>query len=255
VGFTSRDFAPAHGQREFLLEEIEMKKLLAMLAVAGLASAASASVTYTDSQNDLFNNDFSHLDITSVDVSHTATTITFEINVRGAMDPGTGGSAWGKYMIGIDTGAAGGASDNGWTRPINWTGGQGIDFWVGTWADNGGYGMGGELRSQPGGALLDATYTTGLLISGSTSNFKQTITLSRAALGLTGNDTFRFDVMSSGGGGGDPGVDHLSRSDLATSDWSVASDSGTFLSYTIPSPSVLALAGMGGLVAARRRRA
>jgi hypothetical protein len=158
-------------------------------------------------------------------------------------------------MIGIDTGAAGGASDNGWTRPINWTGGQGIDFWVGTWADNGGYGMGGELRSQPGGALLDATYTTGLLISGSTSNFKQTITLSRAALGLTGDDTFRFDVMSSGGGGSDPGVDHLSRSDLATSDWSVASDSGTFLSYTIPSPSVLALAGMGGLVAARRRRA
>ncbi|GDY00382.1 hypothetical protein LBMAG48_27850 [Phycisphaerae bacterium] len=231
-----------------------MKKILALLAVAGMSSAAMAD-NYGDAQNDLFNNGFSHLDITSVDVTHTASTITFEINVRGDMNPGTGGSNWGKYMIGIDTGAAGGASDNGWTRPINWTGGQGIDFWVGTWADNGGYGMGGELRSQPGGALLDATYTTGLLISGSTSNFKQTITLSRAALGLTGNDTFRFDVMSSGGGGGDPGVDHLSRSDLATSDWSVASDSGTLLSYTIPSPSVLALAGMGGLVAARRRRA
>jgi hypothetical protein len=231
-----------------------MTKILALLAVAGMSSVAFAD-NYGDAQNDLFNNGFSHLDITSVDVTHTASTITFEINVRGDMNPGTGGSNWGKYMIGIDTGAAGGASDNGWTRPINWTGGQGIDFWVGTWADNGGYGMGGELRSQPGGALLDATYTTGLLISGSTSNFKQTITLSRAALGLTGNDTFRFDVMSSGGGGGDPGVDHLSRSDLATSDWSVASDSGTLLSYTIPSPSVLALAGMGGLVAARRRRA
>ncbi len=231
-----------------------MKKILALLAVAGMSSAAMAD-NYGDAQNDLFNNGFSHLDITSVDVTHNASTITFEINVRGDMNPGTGGSNWGKYMIGIDTGAAGGASDNGWTRPINWTGGQGIDFWVGTWADNGGYGMGGELRSQPGGALLDATYTTGLLISGSTSTFKQTITISRAALGLTGNDTFRFDVMSSGGGGSDPGVDHLSRSDLATSDWSVASDSGTLLSYTIPSPSVLALAGMGGLVAARRRRA
>ena len=232
-----------------------MKKILALLAVAGMSSVAFAD-SYGDAQNDLFNNSFSHLDITSVDVTHNASTITFEINVRGSIDASAGGSNWGKYMIGIDTGAAGGASDNGWTRPINWTGGQGIDFWVGTWADNSfPFGMGGELRSQPGGALLDATYTTGTLISGSTSTFKQTVTISRAALGLTGNDTFRFDVMSSGGGGGDPGVDHLSRSDLATSDWSVASDSGTLLSYTIPSPSVLALAGMGGLVAARRRRA
>lgn len=231
-----------------------MKKIFALLAVAGLASAASASVTYTDSQNDLFDNGFGHLDITSVDVSHTATTITFEINVRGAIDPGAGGSSWGKYGIGIDTGAVGGASDNGWGRNISW-GSNGVDFWVGTWADNGGYGMGGELRSQPGGALLDATYTTGLLISGSTSNFKQTITLSRAALGLTGNDTFRFDIITTGGGGGDPGVDHLSQSGLATTDWGVQSTSGQFLSYTIPTPGALALVGIGGLVAARRRRA
>ncbi|HLP85492.1 MAG TPA: hypothetical protein VK157_14180 [Phycisphaerales bacterium] len=233
-----------------------MKKVLALIAVAGLASAANAAVTYTDTQNDLFDNGFGHLDITSVDVSHTATTITFEINVRGSIDAGAGGSNWGKYMIGIDTGAAGGASDNGWTRPITWSGGQGIDFWIGTWADNGfPFGMGGELRSQPGGALLDATYTSGTLISGSTAAFKQTITVSRAALGLTGNDTFRFDVMSSGGGGGDPGVDHLSVAGLATTDWSVGSTSGTFASYTIPTPGVLALAGIGGLVATRRRRA
>lgn len=232
-----------------------MKKVFALLAVAGLASAASASVTYTDAQNDLFDNGFSHLDITDVVVSHTASTITFEINVRGSMDAGAGGSNWGKYMIGIDTGAAGGASDNGWNRPINWSGGQGIDFWVGTWADGSfPFGMGGELRSQPGGALLDATYTSGLQISGSTQTFKQIITVSRASLGLTGNDTFRFDVMSSGGGS-DPGVDHLSVAGLATTDWSVASTSGQFLSYTIPTPGALALVGIGGLVAARRRRA
>ncbi len=232
-----------------------MKKVLGLLVVAGLASVAQASVTYTDAQNDMFDNGFAHLDISSVDVSHTASTITFVINVRGSIDAGAGGSNWGKYCIGIDTGAVGGASDNGWGRNVSW-GSNGIDFWVGAWADNSfPFGMGGELRSQPGGALVDATYTTGTMISGSTATFSQTITLSRAALGLTGDDTFRFDVLSTGGGGGDPGVDHLSRSDLATSDWSVQSTSGDFLSYTIPTPGAAALLGLGGLVAARRRRA
>jgi hypothetical protein len=231
-----------------------MKKVLGLLVVAGLASVAQASVTYTDAQNELFDNGFGHLDITNVDVSHNASSITFVINVRGSIDAGAGGSNWGKYCIGIDTGAVGGASDNGWGRNVSW-GTNGIDFWVGTWADNSfPFGMGGELRSQPGGALVDATYTTGTMISGSTATFSQTIVLSRAALGLTGNDTFRFDVLTTGGGA-DPGVDHLSRSDLATTDWSVQSVSGDFLSYTIPTPGAAALLGLGGLVAARRRRA
>lgn len=232
-----------------------MKKVLGLLVVAGLASAAQANVTFNDAQNDLFDNGFGHLDITSVNVSHNASSITFVINVRGSIDAGAGGSNWGKYCIGIDTGAVGGASDNGWGRNISW-GSNGIDFWVGSWADNSfPFGMGGELRSQPGGALLDATYTTGTLISGSTAAFSQTIVLSRAALGLTGNDTFRFDVVSTGGTGSDPGVDHLSRADLATPGWADQSVAGQFRSYTIPTPGAAALLGLGGLVAARRRRA
>lgn len=234
-----------------------MKKTLALLAVAGLASAAQATVTYTDSQNELFDNGFGHLDITSVDVSHDATWITFVVNVRGSIDPNAGGSSWGKYCIGIDTGAAGGDAANGWGRNVSWNG-QGIDFWVGTWADNGGYGMGGELRQMDGvggNTLLDATYTTGTLIQGTTAAFSQTVKISRAAIGLAGNGSFGFDVLTTGGGGGDPGVDHLSRSDLATTDWSVQSVAGNFATYTIPTPGAVALLGLGGLVASRRRRA
>jgi uncharacterized protein (TIGR03382 family) len=252
-----------------------MKKVLALLAVAGLASVANAAVTYNDAQNELFDNGFGHLDITSVEVDHDATFITFKVNVRGSMDPGSGGSAWGKYCIGIDTGAVGGDSTDGWGRNINWGSGQGIDFWVGSWADNGGFGMGGELRQMSGAnnysnTLLDATYTTNTLIQGSNSAFQQVIKINRAAIGMAGNGTFRFDVISTGGTGrrapgtdgpddlgapGDPGVDHLSAAGSSTSGWGNQSTAGTFLSYTIPTPGALALVGMGGLVVARRRRA
>lgn len=235
-----------------------MKTVFAVLAAAGLATAASAT-TYTDSQNELFDNGFGHLDIASVDVTHDANFITFVINVRGSIDAGAGGSNWGKYCLGIDTGAVGGDAGNGWGRNVSWGSGQGIDFYVGSWADNSfPMGMGGELRQMDGvggNTLLDATYTTGTLINGSTAAFSQTISISRAAIGMGGNGTFRFDVFSTGGTGSDPGVDHLSRSDAATDGWGTQSVSGQFLSYTIPTPGALALMGMGGLIAARRRRA
>ena len=235
-----------------------MKKVLALLAVAGLASAAQATI-YTDSQNELFDNGFGHLDIASVDVTHDANWITFVVNTRGSIDAGNGGANWGKYCIGIDTGAAGGDAGNGWGRNVSWGSGQGIDFWVGTWADNSfPMGMGGELRQMDGvggNTLLDATYTTGTMIQGSTAAFSQTIRISRAAIGLAGDGSFCFDVISTGGTASDPGVDHLSRSDMATSDWSVQSVAGTFACYTIPTPGAAALLGLGGLVAARRRRA
>jgi hypothetical protein len=237
-----------------------MKKVLGLLVVAGLASVAQASVSFSDSQNELFDNSFGHLDITSVDVSHDANFITFVINVRGSMDSNNGGTNWGKYCIGIDV-PSNSSNQNGtgssWNRNVSWGATQGIDFWVGTWADNNGFGMGGELRALGAGGsdpLLDATYTTNTLINGSISAFSQTIRLSRAALGLTGDGKFFFDVLSTGGGA-DPGVDHLSRADQATPFWDTQSVAGDFLSYTIPTPGAAALLGLGGLVAARRRRA
>lgn len=237
-----------------------MKTVFAVLAAAGLATAASAT-TYTDSQNELFDNGFGHLDIASVDVTHDANFITFTINVRGSIDAGAGGSNWGKYCIGIDTGSVGGDTTNGWGRNVSWGAGQGIEFYVGSWADAGfPFGGGAELRQMSGlndgsNTLLDATYTTNTLIQASTAAFSQTLSVSRAAIGMGGNGTFRFDIFTTGGGGADPGVDHLSRGDAATDGWGTQSVSGQFLSYTIPTPGALALMGMGGLIAARRRRA
>ncbi|CAG1008258.1 hypothetical protein PHYC_03541 [Phycisphaerales bacterium] len=224
---------------------------VSMAALLALTGVASAQVTYNDAAMDLFDNGFAHLDILSVTVSHDATDLYFTITTRGDVS----NPNWGKFCVGID--GPGGVNDagNGWGRPINWNG-QGIDFWVGTWADNNGGGFGGELRGMDGSGgnvLIDATYTTGTLING-TSTVTQNIRVSRAPMGLLDGMTFYFDVLSSGGGGGDPGVDHLSRNDPATPDWSVPSVAGAFLPYTIPTPGALALLGLGGLLVARRRR-
>ena len=228
-------------------------KMAALIALAAVAGVANADVTYTDSSNDLFNNGFDHLDITSVVVGHDATNLYFTVNVRGSLDA----SAWGKYCIGINTPGGVNSSGNGWARPISW-GGQGIDYWVGSWADDGGNNFGGEVRQMLNAGdnsnnLLAATYGAPGL-SGSSIGTQQMFTVSRALLGLGGNDTFTFDVISSGGGSNDPGVDHLSRADQATPDWSVASTAGAFSSYTIPTPGTVALLGMGALALVRRRR-
>lgn len=232
-----------------------MRKALVLLAVAGLAGAANAAVTYNDSTGDLFDNGFTHLDIVSVDVNHDASDIFININVLGDIDATT----WGKYTVGISTSAGFNDTTNGWGRNISW-GGQVIDYWIGTWADDGGSGFGAELRQMSGAndtsnVLVGATWSANFPGSGSAAGFTQTITVSRASLGLIGDQTFFFDVMTTGGGGGDPGVDHLSRADMATTDWSVQSVSGNFLAYTIPTPGAAALLGLGGLAMLRRRRA
>jgi uncharacterized protein (TIGR03382 family) len=228
-------------------------KMAALAALVAVAGAANASVTYTDSNNDLFNNGFGHLDVQSVVVDHDATNLYFTINVRTSLDA----DAWGKYCIGINTvGNTINSTGNGWGRNISW-GGQGIDYWVASWADQDGNNFGGEIREMTdpngnGNNLLAATYA-GPGISGTSTGTQQTFVLSRALLGLTSNQTFTFDVITTGSNF-DPGVDHLSRADLATSDWSVQSVAGNFNSYTIPTPGSVALLGLGTLAALRRRR-
>ena len=54
-----------------------------------------------------------------------------------------------------------------------------------------------------------------------------------AYLGLSNGDTFRFDIATSGDASSQPGIDHLSRSDMATDGWKTPSSSGEFLVYTL----------------------
>jgi len=230
-----------------------MYKMMALAALAAAAGSAQAGVTYNDSSNDLFDNSLAHMDILSVVVDHDATNLYFTLNLRGDVDA----TNWAKYCIGIDAAGGNNSVGNGWGRNVSW-GANRIDYWVGTWVDEGGSNFGGELRSMDNAAnndstVLAATYG-GPGITGTATGFQVTMTLSRATLGLTGNDTFWFDVLSTGGLGSPPGVDHLSRSDQATPGWGDTSTSGNFLSYTIPAPGSAALVGLAGLMVGRRRR-
>ncbi|MBO6739390.1 MAG: PEP-CTERM sorting domain-containing protein [Phycisphaerales bacterium] len=241
------------------------KGTLSVALVALLAGAASADVYSDNTGNHLAGGDvhdffysqgFTHLDITMVEVTNDANFIYFDIHVDADIDA----TNWGKYIIGLDTGRNAGdnSTDPGsWNRNVDW--GRGITDFVGSWADDGGSGAGGELRSWDGAAwnLTDATYAAGTDINADDSGHAsgiQRIGLSLASLGLSVGDTIEFDVFATGGGA-DPGVDHLSRSDFATDDWANQSTAGDFLSYTIiPAPGSMALLGLGGLAAARRRR-
>lgn len=228
-----------------------MKSVVFVAGLALVAGAASADV-YNDATGELFDNGFTHIDIQSVTVTNDSQYLYFEISNVGLVSD----TNWGKYMIALDY-AAGGATDNPWgPRPIDFNGVE-IDGWIGTWADDGGsVQFGGEVYNYSGGAwnLLGATYNGDTNIAGLSAG-TQMVQIAFADLGLSVGDTINFDVMSSGGGGGDPGVDHLSRADMATTDWSVGSVSGAFLSYTlVPAPGTAALMGLGGLVAVRRRR-
>lgn len=202
---------------------------------------------------------FNHLDIASVEITNDASWLEIRLTINADLDATT----WGKYAIGIDTGNSVGDNSNGWGRNIDW--GRNINFWSATWVDDGGSGAGGELYGyDDGGAswgLIDATYGAGSDIQADDSQHAagvQIWRLSLAALGVGIGDTIEFDVVSTAGGGGDPGVDHLSRSangDFATDDWANQSAAGQFLSYTIvPAPGATALLGLGALAIGRRRR-
>ncbi len=233
-----------------------MRHMLMAAAIAATAGLASADVYNDNSGNHLAGGDlhdffasqgFAHLDIVSVTITNDASNLYFNIHTAGDLDA----TAWGKYAVGINTGVNAGDAGNGWGRNVSW-GGQTITHWIATWADDGGSGIGGQVWSFDGGwgeigglaGSDDSQHAAG----------HQIFAVSLASLGLSIGDTFSFDVISTGGGF-DPGVDHLSRSDYATDDWGVQSVAGAFLSYTVvPTPGALALLGMGGLLTSRRRR-
>jgi hypothetical protein len=230
-----------------------MKKQIMCAALAASAGLASADV-YGDATGEIFDLGFAHLDIASVTLTNDADWLYISVQTTGDLD----NPNWGKYAIGINNGKDASDAGNGWGRNIDW-GGQTITHWSATWADDGGTGVGGEIYNFSGGwNLIDATYGAGTEITGDDSQHTggvQMWALSLSSLNLEIGDTFTFDVITTGGGDGDPGVDHLSRSDQATPFWDTQSVAGEFLSYTVvPAPGAIALLGIGGLVAARRRR-
>ena len=228
-----------------------------LLACSGfIASGANANpgVIYNDAIGDIDPNiatGSGTLDLVSMEVSHTASDVQFKLTVNGNI----GTTDWGKFMIGIANNKGYGTSaSDGWGRPITMSANGGMTNWLGSWVDGGGaaqlynYSTGSwSAPAAPGGftraAGAQSTITYGVSI---------------ASLGMSIGDTFSFDAYSSGGGNTDSAVDALANPNVAITTWSQAYNSGTSnsFSYTltaIPAPGAIALIGLAGLVARRRK--
>jgi hypothetical protein len=233
-------------------------------AVAAITSVlqvnANPGVIYNDAIGDIdagLSTGDGTLDLVSMEVSHTATDVQFKLTVNGDIDV----TDWGKFMVGIANNKGNGTStSDGWGRPITMSANGGMTNWLGGWVDGGG---GAENRSHE---IFDRWGLTGATYNSNFGNFafsgrlQSTITygVSIASLGMSIGDTFRFDAYSSGGGNGDSAVDALANPNVAITSWGQAYDSGTStsLSYTltaIPAPGAIALVGLAGLVARRRK--
>lgn len=222
-----------------------MKKVLMLSLMLIWAVPASATMNYVDATGETISNDI--IDIASVEVSNTATDVTFAITVVGDI----AADDWGKYLVAIDTVAGGDTTGNGWNRPFSMP--TGMDYFIGSWVDSG---NGAELYDWTGAwNLTEATYNVAPDndISISTTTNVITITTTLANLGLTAGDSFDFDVLTSGGGGGDGAIDSLGNPNQQIANWGDASDVNP-QTYVTPEPATIGLLAIGGVLALRRRR-
>ena len=236
-----------------------MLSRIALAFVSGLVLTASATTaqaqvtSYTDAANDIdptIGTGNGTLDILGMEVSNTATDIVFRLTVNGNVGPG--GTDWGKFMIGISTGGMPASNGNGWGRPINMNAPSGgMNYWIGSWVDGPG---GAQLWNYTGSAWSGPAGLGGYTFAGN----QVTYTTSLASLGLSVGNTFFFDAYSSGGGGGDGAIDALANPNVSVTTWGGAYTSGgsnPIYSYTVvPAPGAVALLGLAGLIARRRRR-
>ena len=225
---------------------MKLAKILFIGSAVAAVGAANA-VNFGDSVNDVAVGTFPHIDITSVDVTNTIDTITFRINLNG--DPVQ--TNWGKYMIALNTGAGGDTTSNGWARPYGMT--TGMDYWVGAWADDGGQNAAGQLWAF-GSGWGQIGNPTNVSFAKDTSSFS--VSVKMAAIGASMYNQLCFDVVTSGGGGGDGAVDSVSNPNAQINNWgdySVALNGG--LCYTpVPEPASMAFLGAGAIALIRRRR-
>jgi formylglycine-generating enzyme len=162
---------------------------------------------------DVAGQSFPHIDITSVEVSNTATAVLFKVNLNGdpiAVD-------WGKYMIGISSAEGGDSIGNGWIRPIRMA--RGMNYWIGSWVDGG---NGAQIWKYENGlwvlhGMTGGSDPGGVYIARDSSSVSIEVALS--SLGLTDGDAFQFDVYTSGGGVNDGAIDALSVKSPSISNW------------------------------------
>lgn len=211
----------------------------AVMACALLTGPAFGAA-YNDATGDgTFITTHQHLDISSVEVTNTATHISFNISVVG--NPIA--TNWGEYQVSIDS-IIGGTTSGTLppSRPVSMS--SGMDYYIRSWDS------GAEVyrwdAAGPYWALDHATWqgSPGVVAPVKTaSSIKLTTTL--AALGLSLGDSFKFDVWSAGGTGSDGAFDVSANPNPAPfgEDFSSPYDAGNnVFTYTVvPEPSTMAM--------------
>lgn len=195
--------------------------------VGAVSSASNPSQTYTDTTGDVDTApepDGPHYDITSVVVSNDGTNLYINLQLAGPLDVG-GDTGNGEYLVLFNT-RTGGNTGNPWGRSINAT--VAHDFFIGSWPDSGGGVQLWEYSSSQWRSRTPGTIDLSQKNSG-----RVTYTVPLSALGLSTGSSFTFDVVATGGGSDDSGVDHLSNPNPSTTSFGIPSTPGTYLSYTV----------------------
>ena len=220
--------------------------LPAALVVASSASADLYVTTYTDAQYDQGPGFVDNLDLTTVLVSNDLENVYFRIQTSSY-------ESWTRYLVFLDTAEDAGISGNNnpWLRNIEMSD-NGIDYFVGAYnndSDNGGAAL---LYSANDSGSWDQINDGADHQDRGTHSFSMAFSIAMADLGLGINDTFSFEVATTGGDNGNPATDLMNGN---SGNWGGSSSFGPgMLEYTIvPAPGALSLLAMAGLVARRRR--
>jgi hypothetical protein len=225
-----------------------------VLLICLLGSKVALGATFSDATGDgSFITTFPHLDIASVEITNTATHISFTINLVG--DPIA--TNWGEYQISIDSILGGSTSGNvPPNRPYSMS--SGMDYYVRSWN------TGGELyRWDNGGSFWAGDFQTynppsDLQIPLKTTN-SVTLTTTLSSLGLSLGDSFDFDVWSAGGTGTDGAFDVLANPNPApfgedfSSPYNAGSNVYTYAVVPEPTTAILGMLAFATLLCRRKQ--
>lgn len=214
-------------------------KLIAAAVALGVVAGANATL-YVDNTGDIALGSMPHMDITSVDVTSTATQITFQINLAG--DPIA--TNWGKYNVILHNLAAGttdtSLENNPWGRNYRLLGGS--TGFIGSWAD--------QPANNQQNWSYNGSWNMNLLSTNAITTSTVTLTANLADLGLGQSDSIIFDVVTTGGGD-DTAVDSLTG--VPPTSWGEQVALEGLLYNPVPEPATMAVLGLGAAALLRRR--
>lgn len=219
-------------------------KLISFATLACVAAASQATI-YSDALNDEGLSSGSvgtHMDITSVEVTNTLSTISFKFTVQGDLVA----TNWGKYNVVLRSNNAAniqnGPENNAWGR--NYTLLGGASGFIGSWVD------------QPTDNQLNYSYNGSWVQNSQVTNSVSgtnmvTLTANLADLGIAVGDIITFDAVSTGGGD-DTAIDSLTGA--KPDSWGQVVDLEGLQYEVVPEPATMALLGIGAAALLRRKK-